>query len=991
MSTDATDPRARTADRFEPWPEALPAALRPAVDLAWQGYVASLQAAGREPAIPPDRQDELARVWATSRFVADSCVRVPELLDDLFGSGDLTRAYAGDEFTRRVARACADSHDDATLASALRQLRRREMVRIAWRDLAGTADLDTTLADLSGLAEACIDTALERLHGWQVAQWGEPRTRAGEPQRLVVLGMGKLGAGELNFSSDIDLIFAYPDYHDDPGCQVGCERFFQRLGQRLIQALDSATADGFVYRVDMRLRPYGSSGPLAICFDALEEYYQSQGREWERYALIKARPVAGDRAAGAELLDLLRPFVYRRYVDFGVFESLREMKAMIHAEVSRKGMEQDIKLGPGGIREVEFVGQAFQLVFGGREAALRRRGILEVLATLAELGHLPQHAATQLRDAYLFLRRVENRLQAYADRQTHELPTGEVERLRLAVAMGYPDWKRFDADLAQHRARVSGDFEQLFALPQAEPSTEPREHGLAAVWRGTLDAAAATTILTEAGFDDPQAAQELLAGLRESRACRAQSSVGQQRMQRLMPLLLASIGGTATPTECLRRLVPLLETVSRRSAYIALLVENPMALSQLVRLVAASVWIALRLSQYPLLLDELLDPRTLYRPPDRAGLEAELAARLASVAADDLEQQMELLRHFKRVNVLRVAAADVVDAIPLMVVSDHLTWIAETVLGAVHRIAWDALVARHGVPGCTVDGGRREAGFGIVAYGKLGGIELGYVSDLDVVFLHDSAGQEQVTEGARAVDNAVFFTRMAQRIIHLLTTLTASGELYPVDTRLRPSGSSGLMVSSLDAFAAYQRDQAWTWERQALVRARPVAGSRVVAERFQAIRAEVLAQPRDQASLRAEVRSMRERMRTQLAVAQPGQFDLKQDSGGIADIEFMVQYATLAWAHDHPALLAWSDNIRLLETLEREGLLPAAEAALLGEAYRAFRATGHRCALQDRPALVDAAEFAELRAGVTAVWQRLMESRGPQPGPGGSEDDPGGA
>ncbi len=955
-----------------PWLAHLPEALRPAVLRAWEAYAEAAGQAGLTPA-DGELRDELARVWAASRFVAESCMRAPGLLADLTSSGDLARGYDPGELARHVREGCAGVADEAGLQHLLRHLRRREMVRIAWRDLAGSAGLEETLHDLSDLAEACIDGALATLHAWQVAQWGETRTADGTPQGLVVLGMGKLGARELNFSSDIDLIFGYPEYRDDPGCQVGCERFFKRLGQRLIQALDAATADGFVFRVDMRLRPYGTSGPLAMSFDALEEYYQTLGRVWERYALIKARPVAGDHAAGAELLEMLRPFVFRRYVDFGVFESLREMKAMINAEVSRKGMEQNVKLGPGGIREVEFVGQAFQLVHGGREPKLRQRGILDVLAALAELGQLPEHAARELREAYLFLRRVENRLQEADDRQTHELPQDATERLGLAVAMGYPEWEGFLADLDRHRKRVRGNYEQLFALPQAEAEEVEETMGLAGVWQAAFDDAAVETALEAAGFDDAPAARGLLHGLHESRACRAQSAVGQKRLARLMPLLLTAIAGTEAPTETLRRLVPLLETISRRSAYIALLVENPMALSQLVRLVSASVWIGLRLTQYPLLLDELLDPRTLYRPPDRAGLEAELATRIAAVDGGDLEQQMEALRHFKRANVLRVAAADVVDAIPLMVVSDHLTWIAETVLGAVYSLAWDAMVARHGIPRCTVDGETREAGFGIVAYGKLGGIELGYVSDLDIVFLHDSEGEAQFTDGDRQLDNAVFMARVAQRIIHILTTLTASGELYPVDTRLRPSGASGLMVSSLEAFVAYQREEAWTWEKQALVRARPVAGSPAVAEGFSQIRAAVLGEPRDGDALRTEVRDMRQRMREQLVKSEPGRFDLKQEAGGIADIEFMVQYAALAWAHDHPALLAWSDNIRLLETLEREGLLPSADATLLGDAYRAFRAAGHRCALQDGPALVAADEFADLRDGVHAIWQKLME------------------
>ena len=972
LSMQADNPATRS--RTEPWLEGLPEALRPEVARHWEDYRDAAKKAGIAPPEDPDRLDQLGRVWATSRFVAESCLRDPALLDGLLGSGDLDRAYPRGEMARLATSACADAADEQALGRALRRLRRREMVRIAWRDLAAAAELDEILNDLTDLAEACLDAALERLHAWQVARWGEARTAAGEPQRLVVLGMGKLGARELNFSSDIDLIFAYPEYHDAAGCQVGCERFFQRLGQSLIQVLDSSTADGFVFRVDMRLRPYGASGPLAMCFDALEEYYQSQGREWERYALIKARPVAGDREAGDRLLEMLRPFVFRRYVDFGVFESLREMKAMINAEVRRKGLEDNVKLGPGGIREVEFVGQAFQLVHGGREPRLRQRGILDVLAALAELDQLPGHTVEALREAYLFLRRVENRLQAYADRQTHELPEDAAGRARLALAMDCPDWETLATELDRYRKRVREDFEQLFALPQAEVETPEETQGLVGVWQASGDEASVEAALAEAGYDRTDEARKLLHGLRESRACRMQSSVGQRRLARLMPLLLAAVARTDAPTECLKRLIPLIETISRRSAYIALLSENPMALSQLVRLVSASVWIALRLSQYPLLLDELLDPRTLYAPPDREGLEAELAARLDAVEDGDLEEQMEVLRHFKRVNVLRVAAADVVEAIPLMVVSDHLTWIAETVLGAVHRIAWDGLVARHGVPRCRLDGEPREAGFGIVAYGKLGGIELGYVSDLDVVFLHDSEGEAQVTDGEKSLDNAVFFARVAQRVIHILATLTASGELYPVDTRLRPSGSSGLMVSSLEAFERYQREQAWTWERQALVRARPVAGSREVANRFQAIRDAVLGEPRDAEALRAEVRDMRRKMREQLAAGEPGLFDLKQDPGGIADIEFMVQYGVLAWAHDHPALLAWSDNIRLLETLEREGLLPSEEANLLCDAYRAFRAAGHRCALQDRPARVDAEAYASLRDGVRRIWDRLMEA-----------------
>lgn len=955
-----------------PWRVPMPAPLRAEVEHAWSAYLDACAEAGVAPADNPALLIELTQVWAASRFVADSCRRDPALLAALDDSGDLARRYGDNELAQRCREAVAVAavDDDRALSVALRRLRRREMVRIAWRDLSGHADLGETLGDLSALADGCVASALDLLHGWQAAQSGAPRTADGVEQRMVVLGMGKLGAHELNFSSDIDLIFAYPEY-SDVGCRIGCERYFQRLGQRLIQALDEVTAEGFVFRVDLRLRPYGSSGPLAMSFDAIEEYYQSQGREWERYALIKARPLTGDPAEGRRLIEILRPFVYRRYVDFGVFESLREMKALINREIRTKGLEHNLKLGRGGIREIEFIGQALQLVRGGREPALRQRGIVVVLAELGRLGALPADAADELATCYAFLRRAENRVQACEDRQTHTLPADETGRLRLAVAMGYPDWEAFAAELGRVTERVHGHYQGLFAAPRDEDDDGGASE-LAAVWLGTLEGESAIAVLKAAGFAEAVKTLRLLHDLRDSRACRNQSAVGQKRLERMMPLLLAAVGRVETPRICLARLIPLVETISRRSAYIALLVENPMALSQLVRLTSASSWIAHQLILHPLLLDELLDPRSLFLPPGRDELENVLDARLAGIADDDLEQVMEVLRHFRLTSMLRVAAADVVDAIPLMVVSDHLTWLAEVILERVHDTAWAAMVARHGTPRCTIDGVERAAGIGIIAYGKLGGIELGYGSDLDLVFLHDSAGERQFTDGERSVDNGIFFARLAQRMIHMMTTLTASGTLYEIDTRLRPSGASGLMVSGLEGFAAYQREEAWTWEQQALVRARAVAGSRAVAVRFAEVRTEILARPRDTARLRQEVAEMRRKMREQLVAEEPGRFDLKQQVGGIADIEFLVQYGALAWSHEHPSILAWSDNIRLLDTMQAEGLIAPADAELLRDAYRAYRAAVHRCALREEPARVDEARFADYRDGVRAIWERIL-------------------
>ncbi len=940
-----------------------------------RGRVASLWERFREQNQPvaPELQGELARVWGASDFVAQTCIRDPALLQDLWASGDLARSYPESHYGQRLEALLATVTAEPALGEVLRRFRRREMVRIAWRDLARRAELNETTGDLSGLADACVAAALDRLHAWHCERWGTPVNAQGEVQRLVVLGMGKLGAHELNFCSDIDLIFAYPEDGETQGAArpLSNQEFFIRLGQRLIAALDATTAHGFVFRVDMRLRPFGESGALALSFDALENYYQIHGREWERYAMIKARVVAGDLQAGARLMKALKPFVYRRYVDYGAFESLREMKAMIAREVQRKGMEENVKLGAGGIREVEFIGQAFQLIRGGREPTLQVRRILTVLEALRGFQLLPDFVVHELVEAYTFLRHTEHRLQEWAEQQTHTLPKGETERLRLAFSMGFPHWAVFEKTLRRHMRRVHEHFEQVFAAPQTEHA-KADALDLTAVWQGNVDEEQAEARLTEAGYRESGEVYRLVQQVRGGRSFVSLSSQGRTRMNQLMPLLLGAAGQSEHPDAALKRLLALVEAVARRTSYLSLLVENPMALSQLVRLCGASSWIAALLSRYPQLLDELLDPRALYAPPRRDELANELRQRLLQCGPDDLEQQMETLRHFKQAKVLRVAAADIMEAVPLMVVSDHLTEIAEVVLGASLDLAWRHLIERHGRPWCG-DARVCDTGFAVIGYGKLGGIELGYGSDLDIVFLHSSDSQGRSTNGAKPLDNAVFYARLGQRIIHILHTRTPAGILYEVDTRLRPSGASGLLVSSVAAFSEYQAGQAWTWEHQALVRARAVAGDPAVIESFEKIRREALSRQRDLAELRREVREMRERMRAGLSKAREGQFDLKQDRGGMADIEFMVQYGVLAWAHDHPALLEYTDNIRLLQTFADKGLLPEPDVVLLSDAYRAYRARGHRLTLQDQPAIVDAGEFTDYRAQVARIWNALIE------------------
>ncbi len=956
---------------------AIPEGLLEAVQAQYARYCEAAEEEGVRAVRQADLVAVLLRVFAGSEFVAESCIRHPELLAELLATGDLLADYAPDELPARLARQLAGVEDEYALAERLRIIRRREMVRIAWRDLAGWAGLDEVLRDLSGLADACVQNALQILQGWAVKQYGQPKGSDGRPLSLVVLGMGKLGARELNFSSDIDLIFAYREAGETRRRNgISHEEFFSRLGQQLIQALDDATADGMVFRVDMRLRPFGGSGPLAMSFSAMEDYYQSQGREWERYAMIKARPMAGDPAEGEELMALLRPFVYRRYLDFSAFESLRDLKVQIEREIERKGHQDNIKLGPGGIREVEFIAQAFQLVRGGREVRLRQRELQPILRTLAEMELLPAFIAQQLIKAYGFLRRTENRLQEVRDEQAHRLPADADERARLAFSMGYADWPGFQRDLQRHRRLVHEHFQQVFAAPQLGETADDvsRRDELDALCAGEVAADAIEDLLQRHGFDEPAETARWLEDLRTGSAMRFAGTRGRAQLRRLLPLLLHAAAEQESPSETFTRLARLLEEIAGRTTYLTLLVESPMVLSQLVRLCSASPWLAEQLAQHPLLLDELLDPRTLYQPMTREALERELVDQFAAVAPDDLEQQMEALRHFQQMTVLRVAAADITGALPLMVVSDELTEIAEVVLRKVLQIAWDLMVGKHGEPGYLRGKRWLRAGFGIIAYGKLGGIELGYGSDLDLVFLHDGEGDAQFTNGEKRIHNETFFARLGQRIIHMLETLTPSGVLYEVDMRLRPSGAAGQLVPNVQAFDEYQQQDAWTWEHQALVRARPVAGDPAIAERFETIRRAVLARPRKTAELRTAVRDMRERMRQELGSRTAGRFGLKQDPGGIADIEFVVQYGLLAWSHKRPDLLDYTDNMRLLDSFAREGLLPLKDVTCLQEAYKAYRARVHRLSLQGTSADVDDSEFTAERACVTRVWQRLLEA-----------------
>ncbi|MHA6128116.1 bifunctional [glutamate--ammonia ligase]-adenylyl-L-tyrosine phosphorylase/[glutamate--ammonia-ligase] adenylyltransferase [Pseudomonas fluorescens group sp. PF-1] len=967
----------------------LPAILLPFVTRAEQSIRTAVSALDDDHGLStwtPERWAQFARVTAASDFVIEQSVRDPLMLLDLVRSGELDRSFAPGELCAQIAAAVSAAETDDQLGRALRRQRARHQVRIIWRDLTRQADLVQTCRDLSDMADASIDQAYQWLYSRHCQQFGVPTgRRSGQPQQMVVLGMGKLGAVELNLSSDIDLIFAYPEGGETVGVKrpLDNQEFFIRLGQRLIKALDPMTVDGFVFRVDMRLRPYGSAGALVLSFNALEQYYQDQGRDWERYAMIKSRVVAGDQVAGAQLQEMLRPFVYRRYLDFSAIEALRTMKQLIQQEVRRKGMADNIKLGSGGIREVEFIAQAFQLIHGGRDLSLQQRPLLKVLSTLEGQGYLPPAVISELREGYEFLRYTEHAIQTIADRQTQMLPDGEQDQARIAFMLGFADWAAFHEQLMYWRGRIAWHFAQVIADPDEDDAESEVVVGgeWLPLWEEAQDEEAACRQLQEGGFTDAPKALKALASLRGSPQLRAMQRLGRERLDAFIPRLLAQAVEHANPDLVLERVLPLVEAVARRSAYLVLLTENPGALRRLLTLCAASPWIAEQITRFPLLLDELLNEGRLFKPPLAPELAAELRERLTRIPEDDLEQQMEALRHFKLAHRLRVAASEIAGSLPLMKVSDYLTWLAEAILEQVLALAWRQTVAKYGTP-LRTDGTLCDPGFIIVGYGKVGGLELGHGSDLDLVFIHDGDPQAE-TDGPKPIDGAQFFTRLGQRIIHLLTAQTNSGQLYEVDMRLRPSGAAGLLVSSLGAFARYQENEAWTWEHQALVRARVLVGSEDVGRAFEQVRASILGKARDLPTLRQEVSEMRAKMRDNLgskstaagtganAFEATAPFDLKQDAGGIVDIEFMVQYAALAWSETHPPLLRWTDNIRILEELEHEGLMPAEDASLLREAYKAYRSAAHRQALQKDPGVIPGDQFADERRQVMRIWREL--------------------
>ncbi|MEM9207889.1 MAG: bifunctional [glutamate--ammonia ligase]-adenylyl-L-tyrosine phosphorylase/[glutamate--ammonia-ligase] adenylyltransferase [Pseudomonadota bacterium] len=915
----------------------------------------------------------IARLIASSPFAADVLRRQWSSLASNPGNG-FDRAQAAKTLQRSLA---PDAPRSAALR-ALRDMRNASLVRILWQDYVDRVPVESTLADLSALAETCLDAACAFAHHELVARYGLPEEN-GVAQPLVVLAMGKLGGRELNFSSDIDLIFLHPENGETTGPKsTSAHEFFARLTRRVIALLEEPTSDGFVYRVDTRLRPYGNSGPPVVSFSALEAYLLEHGRGWERYAYVKARPVtrtAHSAAAKRLVAEIVTPFVYRRYLDYGVFESLRDMQAMIAAEVEKRELYDNVKLGPGGIREIEFFVQSLQLVRGGATHALQTPGLRSAIAVATNDRDLDEETANRLLRAYDFLRRVENAIQACRDQQTHSLPVSELERARLAFALRFAGWAELSAELDRTREWVAEQFDAIGKRDQPGRAGDSSVSPVAALWTSAAPPAEWLDCLAGLGLQPVVRGEiaDALSSLAGSSAVARLDSVAAERLQRFIEGLLPVLASSPRPIIALRRILDVADSILRRSAYLALLNENPTVLRRLVDLCATSAVLAREITEHPVLLDELIDARIFIAAPTDTAIETDLDVRLSRVDAEDPEAVIEALAVFKRVTLFRLAVADFSGAIPIMQVSDRLTGLAELILRRALDLARADVVRQFGQPRYRLDGANRTADIGIISYGKLAGYELAYASDLDLVFLHDSRGDAQTTDGDRSIDNQVFFSRLARRLLHFLTTRTPAGVLYDIDTRLRPSGRSGLLVTSIDAFRRYQEQDAWTWEHQALLRSRPVAGSPVVAEAFAEIRESVLRHPSSPESLRDDVLNMRAKMRAQLDRSDEQNFDLKQGEGGIADIEFLVQYLALRHAPEHLDVIEYTDNIRQLDALQSIGRFPRDRVERLQNIYKAYRGMAHRLSLDEQPALAAAGTFVAEREFVIDTWRDTFD------------------
>lgn len=902
------------------------------------------------------KQPELLQTWLEKQPTIEDCEHYPERLQAV-----ISAVINEDELHRE-----------------LRRFRHREMATLSFIQSNQLASTQQVFERLSDLAEALILGARDWLFEQMCNEYGTPMNELGEKQELLILGMGKLGGRELNFSSDIDLIFTYPDIGETVGGRKPMEnsKFFTRLGQRLIRALDEITLDGFVYRTDMRLRPFGDSGALVLSFTAMEDYYQEQGRDWERYAMIKAKILGEDltNINHKYLKQMLRPFVYRRYLDFSAIQSLREMKSKISREVIRRGLTDNIKLGAGGIREVEFIVQTFQMMRGGRDKILQQRSLLEVLPQLAQLNLLSETQVAELKDAYLFLRHTENVLQAIRDQQTQTLPVDEQDRLRLAFANQQADWTSFLEKLAFHQHNVRAVFNELIG---EEESEDDQENEALSVWKDLMQHQISLADLENALKDyavqteDYGEIHHILDTMFEDWVKRPIGVRGRDVLRKLMPKVLDGIFRQSDYLVLLPRILNIIDKITTRTTYLELLYEKEQILPQLFTLCAQSIMVAEQIARHPMLLDELIAQQSLTKVIALEDYPRALQEYLLRIPEEDEEALIDGLRQFKQSQLLRIASADILGVLPVMKISDHLTYLAEAIIGAVVNIAWRQVSQRFGTPEHLTD---NEKDFAVIAYGKLGGIELGYNSDLDLVFLHNAPEQSETIGGKKSISSHQFYLKLAQKINGIFNLNTSAGVLYEVDMRLRPSGEAGLLVSTFNAYDHYQKNEAWTWESQALVRTRAVYGTQALRDKFEHIRRETLSQARASGQLREEICNMREKMYQHLSKNSEHQFHLKTDKGGITDIEFIAQYLVLNYAHEHPQMAVWSDNVRIFESSIECGMLSQEQGEGLKDCYIKLRNQIHHLNLLNKESIVDGNEFSEERAFVRQMWALLFNS-----------------
>lgn len=949
----------------------------------WQSYC---QHQDYDSALAPF-ESIVKTAFALSDFVTEQSQQHPAWLVKLLINNALFDEQV--DYRALLQEALRPVQNDVQLHQTLRQFRHYHMLRIAWRDLLNMQSIEHSLAQVSELACQLINQANLWLYDALSQRFGYPQGETGH-QPLLVIGMGKLGGRELNFSSDIDLIFTYPAQGMTVGGKKSIEhqQFFTKLAQQLIAALNQTTVDGQVYRVDMRLRPFGESGPLVMHFDAMEDYYQEQGRDWERYAMLKARILNEHCHYSDQLAAILNPFIYRRYLDFSALESLRNMKSMIEQEVRRRNLVNNIKLGQGGIREAEFVIQSLQLITGGREPSLQVQSLQSAITQMVELEIMPIRHAKELEQSYLWLRKVEHCLQQFADQQTQVLPTDVIDQKRLLWVLNIERYQDFESLLAQHCQLVHQHFAQLVNETPDEQATKPstHEHQQTSqdLWQLELEAPEIKAMLEQASLpvsyqgDLDSLCQDLYAQISALKLSLSGTRIGQRglvTLNRLMPELLEVVltMAHARPGELLKRVITVLRSILGRTAYLELLAENKGTPFQLVRLCASSSWVTEQIARFPLLLDELLNPSALYQPVAVNQFADDLRQSLLRVEPEDVELHIETLRQFKLSQQLKIAAADISGALPIMQVSDHLTYLAEAIIVQVVEIAWTQMTNKYGAPVCQTHGPKSalDKGFAVFGYGKLGGWELGFGSDLDLVFVHNCDGQLE-TNGAKSISSSHFYIKLAQRILHIFTIKTGLGELYEVDMRLRPSGNAGLLVCHMNGFITYQNSEAWTWEHQALTRARFIVGTSILKQDFENLRLAILKRTRNPNELRQEVISMREKMRSHLAKGNAENIDLKQDEGGIADIEFIVQFMLLAHTQEHDELARWTDNVRILKDLARLNLISTDAADNLTQAYLEYRHCAHRLALQNETMINANTLLRDHQAKVRSIWEHYL-------------------